>query len=44
MGLIYIGVISLSVNIIIAVAGSWAVSAMGAFREGLINESELVEN
>ncbi len=44
MGLIYIGVISLSVNIIIAVAGSWAVSTMGAFREGLIKESELVEN
>ena len=41
MGLIYIGVISLAVNIVIAVVGSWIISAAGAFREGLIEESEL---
>jgi SSS family solute:Na+ symporter len=41
LGLIYIGVISLAINLIVAVVGSYVVRHAGAFREGNISETEL---
>ncbi len=40
IGLLYIGVISVTINVIIAVVGSWLAKAFGVFRTGLIKESE----
>lgn len=39
-GLVYIGVISVIVNILITVIGSWLVRQMGMFRAGSIKESD----
>jgi SSS family solute:Na+ symporter len=41
IGPIFIGIIALTINIIIAVVGSWLIDLAGARREGLIKENEL---
>ena len=44
LGLIYIGVLSVGLNIIIGVVGSWLLDLVGARRKGLIKHSELVQD
>ena len=41
IGLLYIGLIALAVNLIISVLGSYLIEAIGARRPGIIKESEL---
>ncbi|MGC8622784.1 MAG: sodium:solute symporter family protein [Candidatus Micrarchaeia archaeon] len=42
LGPLFIGIIALTLNIIVAVAGSWIVNVLGARREGVIREAELL--
>ncbi len=44
IGLLYIGLVALAVNIIISVVGSYIIEAVGARRKGVIKESELVRD
>lgn len=44
IGLLYIGLISLAINIVISIAGSGFVNMIGARRKGLIKESALVDD
>ncbi|MEM4098917.1 MAG: hypothetical protein QXW57_04110 [Candidatus Micrarchaeaceae archaeon] len=40
IGSLYIGIIALAANLVVAVIGSWIINAIGARREGTIKESE----
>ena len=44
LGLVYIGVLSVVLNIFIAVVGSWLIDLAGARREGTIKPAELIKD
>ena len=44
IGLLYIGLISLAVNMVISLVGSAFVNVIGSRRSGLLKESDLVES
>lgn len=44
IGLLYIGLVALAINIIVSVVGSYITEAVGARRKGIIKESELIRD